>query len=217
MSQATVVGLGGAAQRLSGYVGFAPQNGDASVTPWLVSTDYSLITQLHIKQNYVGIVQRPVASQGNPTPPIVGIAALPMRAGQVFTANADGSFAVREDGTSPNYTFVNLTSEPLAAGLAMSDRPTNALILAPLYGNNSSVLMARPRVLLFFGPLAPPSPSSNARTTGPGLIFDFAQAHAAAVTFDLNDGWSPTGTLPSGVQITPVTAGTLIAPLLFDP
>lgn len=120
--------------------------------------------------------------------------------GQTFEVVAGGGGQVKTEGPALKITIMNTTNTQFTSGFARSNAGESVSIYAvPLYGNQTNVASALPRVLLQFTTgrfepgtvmenYAPISPIDAAY--GPSLLVDATDNGPRQVAYDVNAGWS---------------------------
>jgi hypothetical protein len=116
-----------------------------------------------------------------------------MQLGQVLNVDAGGVGTAGSDGIPGTITFLNSKATLFTCGLSLPDTTNPAPICAsPLYGNNIQCIVPTRQIFLMFStqPIAPGQ--MIARSTGQGLLANFAAAGAQAlkVTYNINEGWT---------------------------
>ncbi|MFT3769744.1 MAG: hypothetical protein QM820_30270 [Minicystis sp.] len=216
MAQPTVEALALSGDSL--YVLKAISASDQAGRPlvWLRTQHYALNTVLRWDEQYAAYTSfTPIAPH---TPISIG-ASYAIAPGQVLEVQAQGVGTV-SDGSMPGQLAIdNQTTSPFTCGISQphhvdGDEDASTPVCAfPLYGLHSQVFTPVAKVLLLFAtdPIAPGTPVE--RAFAPGLLIDFSDAAARAVSYDINTGWSA----DSAVWATPVANQALLAPLLIEP
>ena len=205
MSAATVQALVDSNYTLYGLRGVESSDAAAMPLVWCKTQAYSLSTKL----SYTGALEAytSMSALAPGTQVDVGFA-IPIAAGQLLTVDGPGgSGAVTADGVAGGVSILNATNREFTCGVCEDLAPVCAM---PLYGNGLQLVVPVPKIFLMFAttPIAPAT--AIALSTGPGVLIDQTTAEHCAVSFDINEGWSPDGQ----PYAEPMPPRTSLVPLL---
>ncbi len=210
-SASTLDALNGSGYWLFAYAAVQCSDHEAQPLVWMTTQRYSETTTV------TGAAQFDAYTVPSPTvsgPVVPGFSA-PIAAGQTLTVSSTaGSGTVTQGGAAGALTILNGTTTPLGCGISQVVAGAAAPVcLMPLHGENGQVIVPVPSILLLFSTQEAAAGTVAATAGGPGVLLDVGTAPQAAVSFDIDQGWSWGGaTWGQAVEF-----GTPLAPLLVAP
>lgn len=179
----------------------------AQAVVWFQTTEFSETHTLEWTDTYAVYTE---VRQSVPGGGITGTNNYPLQPGlgQTLTVTAPtGIGTLSGTGEAGTVTVVNTTSTQLTCGLS-SPAPVDGtspqpLCSVPLFGHQEVVMTPGTAIFLSFDTMPMPVGSVMAQTYSEGVLIPVTPANpTAAVTFDINAGWSGAGTVyPPGTVL----------------
>lgn len=141
--------------------------------------------------------------------------------GQTWQVESSAGGPVYADGSEPDISILNLTSQPFTCGISETQNGiASPLCAMPLNGNSLSVISPVEKLLLLFSTASVSTGSvidGAFSLKGPGayslaILVDLTDESYRSVSFDINDGWS-WGGYAWAKQISSVAS---LVPFLID-
>jgi hypothetical protein len=210
MTADTVQALATSGYALVGFKAVTASDRAGQPLVWFATTSYSLATVVTWQASYRAYI---ALHDTAPSVAIDAIAAYDIQLGQALDVQLRaGTGTVTTDGTAGAITIDNETTTQLTCGISQQRAGTAApVVVFPLYGQQRQVIAPVDQVLLMFSTAALVPGTAVATAPDPGVLVDLSDAHARALHYDINLGWSA----DAAPWLTNVAAGANLASLLI--
>lgn len=213
MSDKTLEGLDLSKASLYLFKASASSMGGGAPTVWSSTQAFSNDTEINWTESYaayaaVGEVRNGVTFNGS--------SAKNLDLGESLLVAESAITKVSKVGTPGWITVTNTTTTPFACGLAQpgpADGKVAPICAFPLYGLHSDLIQPIEKVALVFATEAYKQGTVIEGSIGPAVLVDLTGQQSAALTYDINGGWSWAPTEP----VSDIASGEFVSALVTEP
>jgi len=213
MNDATLEGLDASKASLYLFKASASSMGGGAPTVWSSTRAFSADTEINWTESYaayaaVGEVKNGVTFTGS--------SAKTLDLGESLLVEESAITKVSGDGTAGWITVTNTTTTPFACGLAQpgpADGKVAPICAFPLYGLHSDLIQPIEKVALVFASEAYKQGTVIEGSIGPAVLVDLTKQQTAAMSYDINGGWSWAPTEP----VSDISASDFVKVLVTEP
>lgn len=209
MAAKTVEKLKKAGFQLYGFKGVKTLSTGGVPLVWFATDKYLVHTTVDWSEDY----QAYISTQLDPTPyeviepcplnqsmterfAIISCSSESIELSQEMVVDTYGNTTVRPNENDSAISIVNQAANQWTCGISqalLNPLTFNPLLALPLYGNNNCVITPLNKVILMFASCSLLKTGAVVtQSWGPGILVDLTGVKSRNVTYDLNNGWSPT-------------------------